>query len=202
VTAPLDRPLRRDASRNRDRLLQAARELFAERGLDVPMDDIAERAGVGVGTAYRRFANREEIIAALFEDRMAAYLALAEAAVAKPDPWAGLVAFLERSLAMQAADRGLKELLMRDRRTLDRVASARERLLPLLERVVARAHEAGVLRPGVTADDVGMLSHMLGATADFAPDLWRRYLPLVLDGLRAGDPLPGEPLTDPLRAGR
>jgi hypothetical protein len=75
-------------------------------------------------------------------------------------------------------------------------------LLPLLGRIVARAHEAGVLRPGVTADDVGMLSHMLGTTADFAPDLWRRYLPLVLDGLRAGDPLPGEPLTDPLRASR
>jgi AcrR family transcriptional regulator len=202
VTAPLDRPLRRDASRNRDRLLQAARELFAERGLDVPMDDIADRAGVGVGTAYRRFANRDEIIDALFEDRMADYVALAEAALAEPDPWAGLVTFLERSLAVQAADRGLKELLMRDRRTLDRVASARKRLLPLLGRIVARAHEAGVLRPGVTADDVGMLSHMLGTTADFAPDLWRRYLPLVLDGLRAGAPLPGEPLTDPLRASR
>jgi AcrR family transcriptional regulator len=202
VTAPLDRPLRRDASRNRDRLLQAARELFAERGLDVPMDDIAERAGVGVGTAYRRFANRDEIIAALFEERLADYLALAEEALTDPDPWTGVVTFLERSLALQADDRGLKELLMRDRRTLDRVATARERVMPLLERMVARAHEAGALRPGVTAEDVGMLSHMLGVANDFAPDLWRRYLPLLLDGLRAGDPLPGAPVTDPLRASR
>jgi AcrR family transcriptional regulator len=195
VTAPLDRPLRRDASRNRERLLQAARELFAERGLDVPMDEIARRAGVGVGTAYRRFANRDEVVEALFEDRMADYLDLAERALADPDPWAGLVTFLERSLTLQAADRGLKELLMRDRRTLDRVASARERVMPLLERVVARAHQAGALRPGVTADDFHVLSHMLGAANEFAPDLWRRYLPLLLDGLRAGDPLPGAPVT-------
>jgi len=195
VTASADRPLRRDASRNRERLLQAARELFAERGLDVPMDDIADRAGVGVGTAYRRFANRDEVIEALFEDRLADYLALAETALADPDPWAGLVAFLERSLALQADDRGLKELLMRDRRAFDRVASARERVMPLLERLVGRAHGAGALRPGVTAADLHVVSHMLGAVGDFAPDLWRRYLPLLLDGLRAGEPLPGAPVT-------
>src|SRR4051794_39660878 len=106
-----DRPLRADAARNRARLLEAARALFAERGLAVTMDEIARHAGVGVGTAYRRFASREELIAALFDDRIEQVIANAERALEDPDPWHGLVAFLEGQTAMQAEDRGLKELL-------------------------------------------------------------------------------------------
>ena len=201
MTAHLERPLRRDASRNRERVLHAARELFAERGLDVTMDEIARHAGVGVGTVYRRFRSRDEIIAALFEDRMRDYVALADVALADPDPWAGLVTFLERSQSMQAADRGLKELLLSDKRTLDRIARVRERVMPLLERLVARAHAAGVLRADVSAGDLPVLSHMLGQVIDFSegtsPGLWRRYLAVLLDGLRPGAPapLPGAPLT-------
>lgn len=199
MTAHLERPLRRDATRNRERVLQAARELFAERGLEVTMDEIARRAGVGVGTVYRRFHNRDEIIAALFEDRMRDYVALGDAALADPDPWAGFVRFLESSLSMQAADRGLKELLMSERRALDRIARVRERVMPLVERLLIRAQEAGALRADVSVRDVPVLSLMVGQVIDFtqdaAPDLWRRYLALLLDGLRAGgDPLPGAPL--------
>jgi AcrR family transcriptional regulator len=91
----------------------------------VSLDEIARRAGVGVGTAYRRFANRDEVIGALFEDRLADYAALADEALADPDAWTGLATFLERSLAMQAADRGLKELLLSDRRTRERIARVR-----------------------------------------------------------------------------
>src|SRR3954452_25004691 len=104
-------PLRKDAARNRERLLAAASELFAERGLNVTLNDIAHRAGVGVGTAYRRFANKEEVIDALFEQRLQEVAAVAQESVQDPDPWNGLVSFLERSLDMQFGDRGLNEII-------------------------------------------------------------------------------------------
>src|SRR4051794_22531358 len=93
---PPGRPLPADAERTRPRLLDAARVLFAERGLDVTRDEIAPHAGVGVGTAYRRFGSRDELIGALFEARMEEYVALAEDALREPDAWAGLTGFLQR----------------------------------------------------------------------------------------------------------
>ena len=201
VSTP-DRPLRRDASRNRELVLQAARELFAERGLDVTMDEIARHAGVGVATAYRRFGHRDELIGALFEERMHDYVALAEESLAAADAWEGLAGFLERGVAMQAADRGLKDLLLSHSHTLDRVIRVRRRTLPLIERLVARAHAEGALRADVGALDLPVVSLMLGQVIEFsgdvAPELWRRYVALALEGLRArpdGAALPGEPLT-------
>jgi hypothetical protein len=130
---------------------------------------------------------------------MADYLALAEEALADPDPWCGLVVFLERGLAMQAADRGLKELLV-GHHASESAARVRERVLPVVDQLVRRAQEAGALRPGIGALDVPMLSLMLGQVIDFsedtAPQLWRRYLALLLDGMRSeGGPLPLAPLT-------
>src|SRR3954465_11282391 len=104
-------PLRKDAARNRERLLTAASELFAERGLNVTLNDIAHHAGVGVGTAYRRFANKEEVIDALFEERLQAVAKVATDALGNPDPWSGLVSFLERALGMQFGDRGLNQIM-------------------------------------------------------------------------------------------
>ncbi|HEX8105747.1 MAG TPA: helix-turn-helix domain-containing protein [Solirubrobacteraceae bacterium] len=183
---PSERPLRRDAERNRQRLLASARELLTERGLDVTMDEVAHHAGVGVGTAYRRFASRDELIEALIDERLADFLALADAAAGAADPWEGLVSFVERSTAMQVADRGLKDLLTGHQ--LARVARLRARVNAVLGGLVARAREAGVLRPDVEEHDVGMIAFMLSSVADLAgdvrPDLWRRYLVLVLDGLR------------------
>jgi AcrR family transcriptional regulator len=195
----LDRPLRRDASRNRERILVAARELFAERGLEVTMDEIARHAGVGVGTVYRRFPQRSQIIEALFEQRMEDYLALAERSLADPDPWQGLVEFLEQGMAMQAADRGLKELLVGHGHAAESGARVRARVLPMVEKLVVRAQEAGVLRPDIGALDLPMVSLMIGQVIDFshavAPELWRRYLALLLDGLRSDrSPLPLAPL--------
>jgi AcrR family transcriptional regulator len=200
-----ERPLRADAERNRTRLLDAARELFAERGLDVTMDEIAHHAGVGVGTAYRRFGSRDELIGALFEARMEEYVALADQALGEPDAWLALTGFLERSLAMQAADRGLKELLFTHGHALDRVERVRERILPMVDRLVGRAHAAGALRADVTGRDLPLVSLMVSSVAEFAhdedPELWRRYLALILDGLRAAPgaarPLPGPPLDEP-----
>src|SRR3954451_11483124 len=104
--------LRRDAERNRQRILAAAADAFAEGGLAVTMDEIARCAGVGVGTVYRRFPDKELLIEALFEQRLEELVALAEDALAHDDPWDGLVAFLERLLAVQAGDRGLKEVAL------------------------------------------------------------------------------------------
>lgn len=194
--------MRRDASRNRELIVAAARRLFAERGLEVTMDEIAREAGVGVGTAYRRFANRDALVDALFEERILDFVALAEAALEQEDPWDGLEHFLWRSAEMQAADRGLHELLSRDQDTLERVTRVRERVLPLVKRIATRALESGQARPDFAPLDVPILSLMLVQVVEFSrevdPELWRRYLALLLDGLRAGcepRPLPHPPLS-------
>jgi AcrR family transcriptional regulator len=190
------RPLRSDASRNQARVLEAARELLAERGLDVTMDEIARRAGVGVGTAYRRFGSRDELLDALFEERTRAYIDLAEEALALPDPWDGLATFLERSAELQARDRGLHDLLCGDQRMAERVRAIRETILPLVERVVERAVATGDVRGDLEARDVPMLGLMLSQVVeigrDVAPDLWRRYLTLLLDGVRTRRDAPSE----------
>jgi AcrR family transcriptional regulator len=197
-----DRPLRKDAERNRRRILDAAREVFATRGLDAGLDQIARHAGLGVGTVYRRFPDKDQLIDALFEDRVGAIAAAAEEAAAHDDPWAGLVGFFERSLAEQAADRGLRQLLLSGARDCAHVSAGRERIAPPLHRLVDRAHAAGVLRSDVTAQDIPMITLMLGglmdASRETAPDLWRRYLAVILDGLRPGGerPLGAGPLDD------
>src|SRR5690349_18328147 len=99
------KPLRADAERNRRRLLDAAAELFAAKGLSVGLDEIARHAGVGVGTAYRRFPDKAELIQALFDDRVAQLLALAEAGLADEDPWRGFVGFLDGATELQANNR-------------------------------------------------------------------------------------------------
>jgi AcrR family transcriptional regulator len=201
---PVERPLRRDAERNRQRILEAAAELFAERGLSVTLDDIAHRAGVGVGTVYRRFPDKEQLIDALFDDRMQVLVALAEECLGQPDPWEGLAAFMERGLDLQAADRGLKDLLTCTAHGRERVSGGRERLAPLVEQLLRRAQDAGVARADVRHTDMALVHLMVGAimdaTGDVRPEVWRRLLQIVLDGLRAEgrvpSPLPVAPLDE------
>jgi AcrR family transcriptional regulator len=185
---PAERPLRRDAERNRRLILDAASEAFADEGLHVTLDAIAARAGVGVGTVYRRFADKETLIDALFEDRIAEVVALAEEAFAHEDPWAGFARWIEGLTEMQAADRGLKEILLSTAHGQQRVARARERLMPLITSVIERAQRAGELRADLSATDMPMIGHMLSGVADYtrcvSPELYRRYVGIVLDGLR------------------
>lgn len=195
------RPLRADAERNRRLLLDAARELFAKRGLHVSLDDVAKRAGVGVGTAYRRFSSRSELIEALFDERLDQMVALAEGCLEIEDPWTGLVAFIERTAELQTSDRGLKEILLGSAEGQEKIKEVRERMRPLGERLVRRAQEAGALRPDFAPQDLPMIQIMLGAISDAAqsvePGIWRRYLALILIGLRAEPepaPLGAEPL--------
>ena len=202
-TTGAGRPLRRDAERNRQRILAAAADAFAEGGLAVTMDEIARRAGVGVGTVYRRFPDKELLIEALFEQRIDELVALAEAARDDPDPFAGLVRFFETFLAVQAADRGLKEVVLGTARGAGRAARARERIGPIVRHLLARACEAGDVRPDVAASDLALIQFMLGAVIDFthdvAPETWRRMLAIMLDGLRACEaqtPLPAPALDE------
>lgn len=196
--ATTDRPLRRDAERNRERILAAAREAFAEVGLDVGLHEIAKRAGVGVGTVYRRFPDKESLIAALFEDRVDDVVALAEEALAATDAFAGLQGFLEASCRLQAANRGLHQLVFAGDAGPRCAAGARERIAPLLAELVGRAQEQGGVRADVAPYDVGMLRNLIGrfieTGGEAAAALWPRLLAIVIDGLRAdrtGSPLPG-----------
>jgi AcrR family transcriptional regulator len=201
-TAPelAGRPLRRDAERNRQRILAAAGELFTERGLGVTLDDIARHAGVGVGTVYRRFPDKEMLIDALFEQRLEAICVIATEALAAPDPWDGLVHFFERGCELQARDRGLKELLACSTHGGGCLAEPRGRLRVLVTELFDRAKAAGVVRTDADPYDAPLIHMMLGAVMDrtrvIAPELWRRYLGMVLDGLRPGGPtsLPVEAL--------
>lgn len=181
--------LRKDAARNRERLLAAASELFAEQGLTVTLNDIAHHAGVGVGTAYRRFPNKEAVIDALFEQRLEEVAAVAQAALDEPDAWTGLVAFLERSLSMQFGDRGLNQVMNDPTLGDERVKEARDRVAPLLTALVERAKAQRCVREDFDQSDIVFLQLALSAIMDssreVAPDLYRRYLAMFLDGIRA-----------------
>jgi AcrR family transcriptional regulator len=197
------RPLRADAERNRQRILEAARELFSTRGLGVTLNDIAHHAGVGVGTVYRRFPDKAELIDDLFEQRLEDLVALMEQALADPDPWHGLVGFLRGALSLQADDRGLRELAFGTPEGLERLGRIRARLYPLGSELVERAVAAGQLRPDFEPQDVPVIQMMLATVMDAArelsPELWRRYLDIVLRGIRADagapEPLPVSPLS-------
>src|SRR5919199_5106778 len=202
MTEVTSRALRKDAARNRERLLAAARELFAEHGLDVTLNDIAHHAGVGVGTAYRRFANKEEVIDALFEQRLQEVAEVAQRALDDPDAWNGLLTFLERALHMRHGDRGLNEIMNNRLLGEVRVAEARDRIAPIITELVEKAKRQGVVRPDLDQTDLIFiqlaLSAIIETTRDVAPDLYRRYLTLFLDGIRTDratfTPFPAPPL--------
>jgi AcrR family transcriptional regulator len=187
------RPLRKDAARNRELLIAAAREVFARRGIEASLDDVARRAGLGVGTAYRHFANKYELLTALMTQTIDEIVAQAEYAATMDDPWEGLVTFLEAALTVQAKDRGLREVLMgvHDPEKLEQV---HDRIAAPLDEIVRRAKRARLVRRDVEPSDVGVIIGMLCTVADIGgdehPELWRRYLPLCLEGLKPGAPKP------------
>ena len=182
------RPLRKDAERNRLRILRAAAEVFTEDGLRATLDDVAARAGVGVGTVYRRFPDKEALVEVLFTERLDTLAGFGKEALAEPDPWTGLVSFLERAATMLAGDRGLRQILMFASHGRDRVDQARGRMLPVVSALVERAQVAGAVRADLRPTDIPVIEFMVGATAEYAlavrPDIWRRYLALVIDALR------------------
>jgi len=197
--ADIARPLRVDAERNRGRIVDAAQAAFAERGLDVPLEDVAGRAGVGIATLYRRFPTRDDLIGACFERRLADYAHAAEEALEAVDPWDGFCGYVARICSMQAADRGLKDVLTRTFPTARILEEHRSRGYALSVRVIERAQAAGRLRADFVPEDLVLLlmanAGVVQGAGDAAPDAWRRFLGLMLDGLRANGagPLPPPP---------
>ncbi len=193
---------RRDARRNHELLVAAAREVFAEQGVDASLEEIARRAALGIGTLYRHFRTREALVEAIVERRLGELAAVAEATAREPDGWSGFVHLLERTLELQAGDRVLKDVLMRYPSGSGRLARAREELRGAFERVLARAREDGTLRDDFTFADLGLLfwsfAPLLDATTEVAPHAWRRHLHWLLDGLRieAATPHAQPSLTD------
>jgi len=201
VTFTASRPLRRDAERNRQRVLAAARELFAERGLEVTLDDVARRAGLGVGTVYRRYASREALIEALFSEQLDALLTLAGECLRAENSWDGLVRFLEDFACRHGRDRAMRELLFTASPQRPDFARIRAELVPAADELVARAQRDGHLRPDLRGTDLPQLELMISSVAEYTrdvdPEVWRRYLALLLDGLRAA---PGAPTPLPVPA--
>jgi AcrR family transcriptional regulator len=192
------RPLRADAARNQARILEAARAVFGAKGLDVSLDEIAHHAGLGVGTLYRRFPDRESLVVALFELELRRTVALATAALAAEDPWEGFTTLLKSMFGAVATDKGLRQALLSSRYGLTAVKSGKAELIGLLSQVVRRAQQTGSLREGITARDIPPLMLMVSVVADFAfdanPRLWERYCALLIDGLSARhDPRPLAP---------
>jgi AcrR family transcriptional regulator len=197
----LPRTLRSDARRNRELLVASARKLFAEAGVDVSVEEIVQDAGLGMGTLYRHFPTKEELIDAVLEDAFTELVDLAERGAAAEDAWAGFTGFLEQALARHAANRGLKDVLATSERGRRRADAMRARLRPLFARMIERAQAQGTLRQDFTAEDLPLVfwssGRVVETTAAVAPHVWRRHLGLLLDGLRAGaaTPLPVPPLT-------
>ena len=193
--------LRSDARRNREQLVASAHELFAASGLDVSVEEITRHAGVGMGTLYRHFPTKEDLIDAVLEDAFADLLDAAKEAAEAEDAWAGLTSFLERALAEHVGNRGLKDIIAMRAHGLERTEALRARIRPLLRRLIERAQEQGSLRADFAPEDLPLVfwsaDRVIEATAGVSPDFWRRYLALLLDGLRteAATPLPHPPLT-------
>jgi AcrR family transcriptional regulator len=196
---PANRPLRADAQRNRRLILDAAKKAFAEHGLGVRLDEIAAIAGVGVGTVYRRFEDKDALIAALFEEEVDLIVALADEALTTCEDGTGLRWFFERTADAMAADRALQQILTGPRATAERLSGiARAAIEPRADELLRRAYDAGRVRPDIVPGDLPVLRVLLGAiidaTVDVRADLRLRYTQLLLDALEprpARDPLAG-----------
>jgi AcrR family transcriptional regulator len=192
-TPPGGRRLRADAERNRARILEAAQRVFAERGLDATLHDVAEAAGLGVGTVYRRFPDKEALVEALFESELERLAQIAERAAETPDAWTALTDFLRTIGAEQAANRGLHDVLHNSAYAQTHVEAARNRMTPMITRLLERAQEQGAARKDVETTDLAvillMVSSLAQCTQDVDPGVWLRYLELLLDALRD---LPGQ----------
>lgn len=193
------RPLRADAKLNRDRILAAAAELFAERGLSVPLEEIAGRAGVGVATLYRRFPTRADLAAAAFERNISRYTQAVDRALADPDAWDGFATLIVELCELQAGDAGLRDLLTTAFPASSTVEQRTGETVEKLRTLIARAQAQGRLRPDAVAGDIVVMlmanAGVLKATGTAAPDAWRRFAALMVDafGARPGAPLPPAP---------
>jgi AcrR family transcriptional regulator len=192
-----DRPRRADAERNRARILAAASEVFAERGLDASMPELAERAGVGIGTVYRAFPDKDHLLGAVMAERFRWLADEVERATLARDPWMAFTEVVWKGAALHAKDRAFHQC-MPQAAGLPEVKQARGRALDAFQRLIERAQEAGAMRGDVVAEDIPMLLAGVGLSRSAGPGVvWERHLAVVIDGLRAegAHPLPNKPLS-------
>jgi AcrR family transcriptional regulator len=183
--------MRADALRNRKKIIKAARICLARDGLDAQMEEIARRAKVGVGTVYRHFPTKDDLVVALAAERFERLAELARAAIEHPDPWDGFCGFLRDSAEIQIADRALSEVML-DRSDVMHEHAERVGILDLVDVLMNRAKAAGALRQDAEPEDVPMMICALGGAAEMTTMSWERYLALAIDGMRApgSTPLP------------
>jgi AcrR family transcriptional regulator len=180
-TEALSRPLRADARRNRERVLKAAQAVFSARGRDAHLEDVARRAKVGVGTVYRHFPTKEALLEALAREQFEVITEWAREAQEKPDAWEALQALLWRGAELQASDRALMEAVAEFKPS---VARQSEDLRACVDRLIARAQEEGTVRADASGDDVRLMMCGLGSVMQMGGEGWRRYMTVMLDGLR------------------
>ena len=198
IDAEQVRAPRADAERNRRKILDAAASVFAERGVTATVNEVALAAGVGVGTVYRKFPDKEAVFDALFDVKIDNLVRLAVEAPRVQEPGPAFRGFLLGVIEARATDRGLGVVVMRTGRGKRFATDLGQRLAPMVERLISRARTAGEVREEFTGQDVCILSLMVGrsrttlATSTLDPRIWRRYAQILIDGTRPTD------MTEPL----
>jgi AcrR family transcriptional regulator len=182
------RPLRADARRNRERVVAAAGVVFAEEGRDAQMDDVARRAGVGVGTVYRHFPTKEALIEALAVDRFEKILAIGREALLNPDPWDAFSGALWAGAEQTASDKAFTEIVGELTGPMALPEDLDREMRETFGELIRRAQEAGELRADLVIDDLPMFMCGIGFGArktHACPNAWKRHISIIIDGLRA-----------------
>ena len=194
-------PLRRDAQERRDRLVASAQREFATHGVDASLEKVAREADVAIGTLYRHFPSRLDLLMAAFEPRLQEFLRGATEALAMDDAWEGFVSYLENLFSVQAGDRGFNDFLSRRFPGNADTELIHDQLCRQIEDVLVRAQSAGAVRSDITLADIVNLiwsnGRIIDATSATAPNAWRRSLHLMLDAYRAerAHPISEPPMT-------
>ena len=186
MSETVEKPLRADARRNREKVLAAARAVFSEDGVDAQMDDVARRAGLGVGTVYRHFPTKDELINALTDELFAVVAVHTRNLLTVEDPWDAFTRAMWFGGEKTAGDREFTEILSAT--APPRTSPGKEDLYITVGILMDRCKEAGVMRPDAMIDDIPMLMCGIGSASQIehpVPDSWRRHLAIMLDGLRA-----------------
>jgi AcrR family transcriptional regulator len=188
MTELAEKPLRADARRNREKVLAAARAVFAEQGVDAQMDDVARRADVGVGTVYRHFPTKDALITALTDEVFEVIAAHARELLELDDPWEAFRQAMWFAGEKTAGDRAFAEILGAAQGSMPRSCPGKEDLIATTSELMRRSIAAGKMRADAMIDDIPLLMCGVGSAVTVPhprPEAWRRHLAIVLDGLRA-----------------